>query len=67
MEWEKIGIGGIFALLVIREVLNFLKIQKGNGSGDKAVEFWQMEIRRIVREEIHEAFTEIRSYRRGKV
>lgn len=30
-----LGVGGILALLIIREVLNFLKTRNGNGTGKK--------------------------------
>jgi hypothetical protein len=44
----QIGAGGAFALLVIREVLNFLKTRNGKASGDKSPEFWRETFREIV-------------------
>ena len=48
----QIGIGGIFAILLLREVLGFLttwRKRNGNGkhqsAGDKPVELWQLEQR----------------------
>ena len=50
----QIGVGGILALLIIREVLRFLagrKPKPDNGSaGTKSVEFWQAQQRTAVRE-----------------
>ena len=58
----QIGVGGAFALLVIREILKFVSEYKKNGnsinkvtaSGERSVEFWQKEIRTGVKD----AFTE---------
>jgi hypothetical protein len=46
----QIGIGGVFALLIIREVLTFLKAKKGNGgaAGERTVEYWQQQFGVIV-------------------
>ena len=50
----QIGVGGILALLIIREVLKFLtdrKTKPDNGSaGTKSVEFWQHQQRLAVRD-----------------
>lgn len=55
----QIGIGGLFALMVIREVLGFLKT-RSNGkrssvehtAGDLSPEFWQADSRKAVAEVI---------------
>jgi hypothetical protein len=48
----QLGIGGVLALLIIREVLGFLKAKKngvgGNHSGEKSVEFWRGQIRQTM-------------------
>ena len=47
----QLGVGGIFAILVIRMVLEFLGRQKRtNGAGERPVEFWQQEHRKNVHE-----------------
>ena len=52
----QIGVGGIFALLVIREVLAFLNVRKqANGrmtAGEHTAEFWQADQRKAVAETI---------------
>ncbi len=51
LVWQ-LGTGGLFALLVVREVLSFLR-EKGrvlNGSGGKPVDFWRLELRTAVNE-----------------
>lgn len=49
----QIGVGGVFALLVIREVLSFLKSRK-NGStklaGELTSDYWQAEQRKATSE-----------------
>jgi transposase-like protein len=55
----QIGVGGIFAILVIREVLGFLKTRNGkkNGvamSGALPKEYWQNTFREIVNEGLKE-------------
>lgn len=55
-ELSQLGVGGILAFLIIREVLAFLKAKKTNGSaGDKAPEFWMNEFRNIVKSEVGDA------------
>jgi hypothetical protein len=57
----QIGIGGIFALMVIREVLGFLK-KKNPASGDNGhsgtmpVSFWREQFRQIISEVINNEF-----------
>lgn len=50
-EWKDVGIGGLLALLVLREVFNFLKTKK-NGkpttAGEQSVEFWREQIRDLI-------------------
>lgn len=51
----QLGVGGIFAVMLIREVLNYLTKRNGHRtegitSGEKSVEFWHQEIEGIVRE-----------------
>ena len=50
----QIGVGGTFAILVIREVLTFVsKKSKPNGtSGEKDPAYWQMEFRDAVKQEL---------------
>ena len=52
-EWQQLGIGGVFAIMVIREVLGFLK-KRGtmtNGeAGGKSVDFWRLEFRSAIDE-----------------
>lgn len=41
----QLGVGGIFCILVLREVFGFLQRRKGNGSsGDRSVDYWKTEI-----------------------
>ena len=57
-QWTEIGMGGALALLVIREVLNFLKVQKQRNhkpnaaAGEKSTEFWTVAFNQIVEEKI---------------
>lgn len=51
----QIGVGGIFALMVIKEVLTFIlnfsrNKKNGNGkiAGDQSIEYWQAEQRKAV-------------------
>ena len=48
----QLGIGGIFALLIIREVLTFLKAKKENGkngaAGERSVEYWQQQFGLVI-------------------
>jgi hypothetical protein len=49
----QVGVGGALALLIVREVLAFLKGRNGKtptSAGDKSVEFWQMEYRKATDE-----------------
>lgn len=52
----QLGVGGIVALLVIREVLGFLNKRKENGqkkervAGEMSPEFWQADYRKAVTE-----------------
>lgn len=49
-EWKDVGLGGLLALLVLREVFNFLKSKK-NGrptAGDQSIEFWREQIRELI-------------------
>lgn len=52
----QLGVGGIFALLLIREVLPFL-LKRGHQqtSGEQGVDFWKATIRDIV----DDSFTEL--------
>lgn len=54
-DWSAVTSGGVLALLVLREVFAFLKVRKANGSGERPVEYWTQEIRKIVREELRDA------------
>jgi hypothetical protein len=49
-EWKDVGIGGLLALLVLREVFTFLKSGKNHRptAGDQSVEFWREQIREII-------------------
>lgn len=75
--FSQLSIGGIFAILTIREVLNFLKTYKekkeNGGSGARSVEFWREQISQITKEsmesilakelrEIRNDTTKIREY-----
>ena len=55
-SWTELGVGAIFLLLVLREVLNFLRSRNGNGlvrqpnphpqsvkTGDLAASYWLTE------------------------
>ena len=57
----QIGVGGVFALLIVRLVLDFLSKQKSkNGSaGDKPVEFWEGTFRKINKESLNETIVPI--------
>jgi hypothetical protein len=49
-EWKDVGIGGLLALLVLREVFSFLKSRK-NGkptAGEQSIEFWREQIRDLI-------------------
>ncbi|HZR59117.1 MAG TPA: hypothetical protein VFA74_19780 [Terriglobales bacterium] len=49
-EWKDVGLGGLLALLVLREVFNFLKSRK-NGrptAGEQSIEFWREQIRELI-------------------
>jgi hypothetical protein len=49
-EWKDVGIGGLLALLVLREVFNFLKSKK-NGkptAGEQSIEFWREQMRDLI-------------------
>ena len=52
----EIGVGGILALLIIREVLTFLKTRKmssrPNTAGDLSPDYWQGEQRKAMTEVI---------------
>lgn len=52
----QIGIGGIFAVLILQLVFNYLKSRNGNlrdnPAGSKSVEFWQIEQRRAIKESL---------------
>lgn len=52
----QLGVGGIFALLIIKEVFNFLAKRKtnGNASGERPVEYWAVAIRSFVAQELSE-------------
>ena len=54
----QLGIGGVVAILVIREVLKFLARPKnGNGgqsAGQKSVEFWQNEHRTTIKDSMND-------------
>ena len=40
----QVGVGGIFAILVIREVLSFLRGKHQNGAaGERTVDYWQQQ------------------------
>lgn len=47
--WQ-IGAGGMFAVLILREVFTFLREKTRNGAGNKSVDFWRMELRAAVNE-----------------
>ena len=57
-DFTQIAAGGVLALLIIREVLGFLrkKLTNGNGgsTGEKPVEFWREQIRSLAKEIIKE-------------
>lgn len=54
----QIGVGGIFALFILREVFTFIKSQRTNGNGNgqaagtQSAAFWQLEIRKAVDESV---------------
>lgn len=59
----EIGVGGIFAILVIRMVLEYLGKEKRNGkSGEKDPAYWQQEFRAAVDDETAEHFREIKEH-----
>jgi hypothetical protein len=49
-DWKDVGMGGLLALLVLREVFNFLKAKKNGRSsaGDQSVEFWREQLRELI-------------------
>jgi hypothetical protein len=49
-EWKEVGIGGLLALLVLREVFGFLKTKRNGRStaGEQSVEYWREQIRELV-------------------
>ncbi|HWY21971.1 MAG TPA: hypothetical protein VNX26_12175 [Candidatus Acidoferrum sp.] len=50
-EWKDVGIGGLLALLVLREVFNFLKSRKSEkptAAGEQSVEFWREQMRDLI-------------------
>lgn len=50
-EWKDVGIGGLLALLVLREVFNFLKSRKSEkptSAGEQSVEFWREQMRDLI-------------------
>lgn len=50
-EWKDVGIGGLLALLVLREVFNFLKTKRNGkpvSAGEQSVEFWREQFRDIL-------------------
>lgn len=51
-EWKEVGLGGLLALLVLREVFNFLKTTKKEvkspTAGEQSVEYWREQIRELV-------------------
>lgn len=53
-EWVwQIGAGGLLALLMLREVFQFLAARSRNGAaGDRPVEFWRSELRQGVSESL---------------
>ena len=58
----QLGVGGIFAILVIRIVLDFLGKSKRNGkSGELDPAYWKQEFRAAVRDEVREDMREIKS------
>jgi len=57
-DLQSLGVGGIIAFLLVREVLGFLKAKKSNGhSGDRSVEFWESTIRRLMNEALAQNLT----------
>ena len=49
----QVGVGGIFAILLLREVFGFLKHRKNNGAaGERSVEFWQQQQQVIIAENL---------------
>jgi hypothetical protein len=58
-EWKDVGIGGLLALLVLREVFNFLKAKK-NGkptAGDQSIEFWREQMRDLILQILSQTIT----------
>ena len=56
------GVGGIFSILIIRMVFEFLGRQKRNGkSGERDPEYWKSEFRKAVKDETAEELREIKS------
>jgi hypothetical protein len=49
LVWQ-MGAGGLFAVLVLREVFGFLRARNQNGAGSKPVDFWRLELRAAVNE-----------------
>lgn len=64
----QLGIGGIFVILVLRELLPFLlKSRRGqthtNGNaGERPVEYWSQEFRKIIREEMGDLREDFRNF-----
>lgn len=51
----QLGVGGMFGILVIREVLTFLKTRRAaptETTGEKSVEYWHLSISKIVTDAI---------------
>lgn len=47
--------GVLVAVLILREVVPMVKKKHNGTSGDRPVEYWLLEFRRIVREELRHA------------
>lgn len=49
-EWQNVGIGGLLALLILREVFGFLKSKRNSKptAGEQSVEFWREQFRDLM-------------------
>ena len=51
-DLTQLGVGATVALLILDKVFGFLKNKRKNGSGELSPDYWKMEIRKAVREEL---------------
>ncbi len=54
-QWTQVSVGGILAILVLREVFGFLRTRNGarsanSSSGNRPVEYWQVDMRKALAE-----------------